>query len=411
MTLSELQQYKNILILGYGKEGKSTEAYLKKHLPLAHIFISDQADGEHYLAKQKEADLVVRSPGIRLELMSQKWTTATNIFFHNFPGKTVGVTGTKGKSTTASLTAALLAEHIDDVRLVGNIGKPMLDILDTATTDTVAVIELSSYQLVDLYMSPQISLVVNWFPEHKDFHGSFDAYKRAKQNAVFFQQENDTFVYDPHDKEVSQWTALTKAQQVLYTDDFPFDQTKIKLLGEHNRRNIQGALTVARLFGVTDAEAMRALYSFQPLPHRLQNIGTVNGITFYDDAISTTPESTIAALESLGRVDTILLGGQDRGYDFNQLVSVLAEKGVGSIVLFPETGGRIKHDLAKLESYTPAILQTESMKDAVTFAFTNSRPGGICLLSTASPSYSLWKNFEEKGDLFQKYVHALTPTV
>lgn len=411
MTLAELEQYKNILILGYGKEGRSTEAYLKKHLPHAHIFTADKSDGEHYLAKQKEADLVVRSPGVRLELMSQKWTTATNIFFHTFPGKTVGVTGTKGKSTTASLTAALLAKHMQDVRLVGNIGKPMLDILDTATTDTIAVVELSSYQLADLYTSPHISLVVNWFPEHKDFHGSFDAYKRAKQNAVFFQQENDTFIYDPHDEEVSKWTTLTKARQVLYTDDFPFEPAKIRLLGDHNRRNIQGALTVARLFGVTDKEAAEALYAFQPLPHRLQNIGTVNGVTFYDDAISTTPESTIAALNSLGRVDTILLGGQDRGYDFNHLVEALEEKGVGAIVLFPETGGRIKHDLAKQDDYNPTLLQTESMKDAVAFAMNNSRPGGICLLSTASPSYSLWKNFEEKGDQFQKYVHELTKTV
>lgn len=408
MTLSELKAYRRILILGYGKEGKSTEQFLKKHHPDAVILIADQSEGPGYLAKQKEADLVVRSPGVRVELMSQKWTTATNIFFHIFPGKIVGVTGTKGKSTTASLTFAMLSAYYPDVRLVGNIGRPMLDALDAATKDTIAVVELSSYQLTDLYSSPHISLVVNWFPEHKDFHGSFDAYKRAKQNAVFFQNETDYFVYDPKEKEVAGWSTLTKAKKVEYTEDFPFDSNKIPLLGAHNKRNIQGALTVARLLEVPDAQSAVAVYSFRPLPHRLQNVGTVNGVTFYDDAISTTPESTIAALESLAKVDVLLLGGQDRGYDFTHLVDKLVEKQVSAVVLFPETGGRIKFDIQKREDYSPVILQTEDMNEAVQFGYSHTSKGGICLLSTASPSYSLWKNFEEKGDLFQKAVRQLT---
>jgi len=410
MTLSELKEYRRILILGYGKEGKSTEVFLHKHLPDAQISIADQVDGPGYLAKQKDVDLVVRSPGVRVELMSQKWTTATNIFFHMFPGKIIGVTGTKGKSTTASLTYAMLSSVYTDVRLVGNIGRPMLDALEGATNETIAVVELSSYQLTDLYSSPHISLVVNWFPEHKDFHGSFDAYKRAKQNAVFFQSEKDFFVYDPKEREVSQWTSLSKAKSLTYTEDFPFEETKIKLLGAHNRRNIQGALTVARLLNVPDEKSATALYAFNPLPHRLQKVGVVRGITFYDDAISTTPESTIAALESLGRVDTILLGGQDRGYDFSKLVDKLADKQVQAIVLFPETGGRIKFDLLKRDDYSPKILQTERMEEAVQFGLEQSVTGGICLLSTASPSYSLWKNFEEKGELFQKAVKNLETT-
>lgn len=408
MTLTELKEYKRILILGYGKEGKSTELFLKKNHPDATILIADQSEGPGYLAKQKEADLVVRSPGVRVELMSQKWTTATNIFFHMFPGKIVGVTGTKGKSTTASLTYAMLSSEYTDVRLVGNIGRPMLDALDGSTADTIAVVELSSYQLTDLYASPHISLVVNWFPEHKDFHGSFDAYKRAKQNAVFFQNEHDYFVFDPNDNEVSGWQILTKAHKIQYTEDFPFVEQKIKLLGAHNKRNIQGALTVARLLRVSDKNAATALYSFQPLPHRLQKVGTINEITFYDDAISTTPESTIAALDSLGRVDVILLGGQDRGYDFTKLVEKLVEKQVRAVVLFPETGGRIKFDIQKREDYAPILLQTVDMNEAVEFGYKHSSKGGICLLSTASPSYSLWKNFEEKGDLFQKAVRQLT---
>jgi len=407
MTIKELQTYKKILILGYGKEGMSVERFLKANASMSEIIIADKNDGEDYLLRQKEADLVVRSPGVRVELVFKKWTTATNIFFSNFPGTTIGVTGTKGKSTTASLVASMLWTKGGDIRLIGNIGSPMLDELTTSNKDTIAVIELSSYQLSDLYFSPHIALIVNWYPEHSDFHGSFDAYKKAKQNSIYFQNEKDYFIFDPEEKEVVGWTSLTKANPLPYTDDFPFELEKIPLLGDHNKKNIRGALTVARLFNVTDEEAQKAVYSFIPLPHRLQNAGTFKGITFYDDAISTTPESTIAALRSLANVDTLFLGGQARGYDFSQLMQVIEERQIRALVLFPETGFRIKQLLFKMNDYNPNILEASSMEDAIAFAYRNTGVGHICLLSTASPSYSLWKNFEEKGDLFQKFARSL----
>jgi len=407
MKISELQTYKKILILGYGKEGKSVERFLKHFVSPAEIYVADKKDGEDYLLKQKEVDLVVRSPGIKLEHVSKKWTTASNIFFGNFPGTIVGITGTKGKSTTTALIAAMIQQKRGDVRLIGNIGYPMLDELETSTTDTVAVIELSSYQLTDIHFSPHIMLVVNCYPEHGDFHGSFEIYKKAKQNSIHFQTETDYFVYDPHEKEVARWIDITKAKAISYTDKFPFDDSKIPLIGVHNKRNIQGALTVARLFHITDEEAQKAVYSFIPLPHRLQPVGIFKGISFYDDAISTTPESTIAALNSLENIDTLFLGGQDRGYDFSQLVETLKEKHIKALVLFPDTGLRIKKALSETDNYLPHILETSNMEGAVAFAYQNCSHGSICLLSTASPSYSVWKNFEEKGDLFQKYVKLL----
>lgn len=407
MTIKELQTYKKILILGYGKEGMSVERFLKKYVPLSEILIADKKDDENYLLKQKEVDLVVRSPGVKVEYVFQKWTTATNIFFSNFPGTTIGITGTKGKSTTASLVAAMIRTKGGDARLIGNIGSPTLDELETSTKDTIAVIELSSYQLADLYFSPHITLVVNWYPEHSDFHGSFEAYKKAKQNSIYFQTDKDYFIFDADEKEVVGWTALTKANPLPYTGDFPFEPEKVPLIGNHNKKNVQGALTVARLFNVTDEEAQRAVYSFVPLPHRLQNGGTFKGVTFYDDAISTTPESTMAALDSLGIIDTLFLGGQDRGYDFSKLMQKIEEKQIKALVLFPETGYRIKQLLLKMDDYNPNVLETSSMEDAVAFAYDNTESGHICLLSTASPSYSVWRNFEEKGDLFQKFAKTL----
>jgi UDP-N-acetylmuramoylalanine--D-glutamate ligase len=407
MTIKELQEYKKILVLGYGKEGMSVERFLKKYVPLSEILIADKKDDENYLLKQKEVDLVVRSPGVKVEYVFQKWTTATNIFFSNFQGTTVGITGTKGKSTTASLVAAMIRTKGGDVRLIGNIGSPTLDELETSTKDTIAVIELSSYQLADLYFSPHITLVVNWYPEHSDFHGSFEAYKKAKQNSIYFQTDKDYFIFDADEKEVVGWTALTKANPLPYTADYPFEPEKVPLIGNHNKKNVQGALTVARLFNVTDEEAQRAVYSFVPLPHRLQNVGTFKGVTFYDDAISTTPESTMAALDSLGTIDTLFLGGQDRGYDFSKLMQMIEEKQIKALVLFPETGYRIKQLLLKMDDYNPNVLETSRMEDAIAFAYSNTESGHICLLSTASPSYSVWRNFEEKGDLFQKFAKTL----
>ena len=407
MKISELQSYKRILILGYGKEGQSVEHFLKQNVPLAEIIIADKKDDENYLLKQKDADLVVRSPGIKIEMVYKRWTTATNIFFGNFPGIIIGVTGTKGKSTTTALIASMIQNKVKDVRLIGNIGFPMLDELITSTKDTIAVAELSSYQLADLYFSPHITLVVNCYPEHLDFHGSFEAYKKAKQNSIYFQTESDYFIYDSHETEVAQWPLLTKAKAIPYLDEFPFDISKIPLIGDHNKRNIQGALTVARLFNVTNEEAAQAVYSFVTLPHRLQLVGTYKSITFYDDAISTTPESTIAAIKSLKNINCIFLGGKDRGYDFSQLARVLQGEQIKSLVLFPETGFRIKQALIKTNDYYPDILETSQMEEAVAFAYRQCSKESICLLSTASPSYSLWKNFEEKGDLFQKYVKLL----
>ena len=404
MTIKELKTYKKILILGYGKEGISVEKYLKHFAPTAQLLIADKKDDEHYLSKQNEVDLVVRSPGIRIEKVFQKHTTATELFFGNFPGTIIGVTGTKGKSTTAALIAAMINQKNKDVRLVGNIGTPMLDTLETATKNTIAVVELSSYQLADLQYSPHITIIVNCYPEHSDFHGTFEAYKIAKQNSIRFQNINDYFVYDPQEKEVASWTDNTKAISLPYTDEFPFEKAKIPLIGSHNWRNIQGALTVARLFNITNEEAQKAVYFFTPLPHRLQFVGEYKGISFYDDAISTTPESTIAALNSLKHISTVFLGGQDRGYNFSHLVKTLKEKQIKSVVLFPETGLRIKKEIDTIGNYHPIIFEASDMSSAVSFAYQNCSLNSICLLSTASPSYSLWKNFEEKGDLFQKYV-------
>ena len=177
MKLDQLKKYKKILILGYEKEGQATERFLKKYHPTALIGIADQKIDPNYLDEQNKYDLVIRSPGVPKHLITKPYTTATNIFFGNCQGKIIGVTGSKGKSTTASLIYSILKNAKKKVKLCGNIGRPMLlELLKPMSREDIFVCELSSYQLDDIEYSPHISVITNLFPEHMNYHGSIDVY-------------------------------------------------------------------------------------------------------------------------------------------------------------------------------------------------------------------------------------------
>lgn len=374
-----------VCILGYGREGKVTERYLRERYPKLEIGILDQAMDENYLDRQRDFDLAVKTPGIAKTKVILPYVTATNLFFAENKNFTIGVTGSKGKSTTASLIFSMLKAAGRKVRLLGNIGVPMLEALLTPVdSDEIFVIELSSYMLDDIEYSPNIAVLLNLFPEHMDYHGGTEPYYEAKKNIFKFQKEGDI------------------ALQFPFSDErIPVEEGEIPLLGEHNKKNIQAAVRAVRHLGVSDDAIRAAIKNFQPLPHRLEYLGVFGGISWYDDAISTTPESTIEAIRTLREVDTIFLGGEDRGYDFSELEKVLREYRVKNIVLFPESGRRILGSTEGLR-----VFETRSMEDAVRFAFQHTQKGKIALLSTASPSYSVWKDFEEKGEMFQKAVFA-----
>lgn len=404
MKIKDLQN-KKILIAGYGIEGKSTEAFLKKCVPSASYEIADRTDGVDYLKRQTEFDLVIKTPGIPAKEITVPYTTATNIFFANIDRRhtTIGVTGTKGKSTTASLIHHILTNSGKLSELLGNIGKPLLEFLMNEPDEpTYIVCELSSYQLSDIQYSPHISIIVSLFPDHVPYHGTLEGYYAAKHRIISQATGDDFYIYNPSFTYLAQWAKTTAAQVKPYEQDFIPE--RIPLLGQHNVENVRGAITVTSLCGVSYREAEDAIQSFKALPHRLEKVGTFKTITFYDDAISTTPESTIAALKAIPNVSTILLGGEDRGYDFIELASELRETGVKNIVLFPDSGKRIKSSLFHVDETFWNTVETRSMEEAVAFAYKYSNPHTVCLLSTASPSYSLWKNFIEKGDLFQKFV-------
>lgn len=410
MTIEELHG-KHILILGYGREGKSTKEFLKKFVPDTVVDTADQSEGKHYLEKQAQFDLAIKTPGIPKRLVSIPYTTASNIFFANLPKgvRTIGVTGSKGKSTTTSLIYTILKYAGFPVRIAGNIGKPMLDeLMEPVPKDTVFVLEISSYQLEDLEYSPSIAVFLNIFPEHLDYHEGMEKYFDAKSRIVLHSTSGDSFVYNPDNPSIANLAHRSKAHGVPFIREIPFPLTDVKLKGKHNEEDIRAALTVAKILNIPMNLVQKALQEFVPLPHRMEFIGQYKGIKFYDDAIATAPEPTIYALETLQDVDTIFLGGTDRGLDFRLLAKRICQSEIRNIVLFPDTGKRILKEIQKIDLSEANILETESMEAAVRFAYAHTVRGKSCLLSTASPSYSLWKNFEEKGNEFQAWVKTLS---
>ena len=373
---------KNVGILGYGGEGKVTEKYLRKKYPNLKIKILDQTFDKDYLDKQTDCDFLIKTPGISRDKVKIPYTTATNLFFSENKNFTIGITGSKGKSTTATLIYEIFKKAGKKVRLLGNIGNPMLEtLLMPQKQKEIFIIELSSYMLEDIEYSPNVAVLLNLFPEHMNYHQGVENYYKAKNNIFKFQKPDDIAIRPP------------------FKVKLPFKKSEVRLLGRHNLENIKTAIKVARLFNISDEIIKKTVIDFKGLPHRLEFAGEFREIKFYDDAISTTPESTIFAIQALPETSTIFLGGEDRGYDFNELEKVLRKSNVKNIVLFPDTGKRI---LKSKKGFK--ILETNDMEKAAEFAFDNTPKGQVCLLSTASPSYSLWKNFEEKGNLFKKFV-------
>jgi len=410
MTLEELKQYKKILLLGFGREGKNTLNFLSHFLPEVEIGIADQKLDSGYLEKQKDYDLIIRSPGIIKKLITKSYTTATNIFFANAKGKIIGITGSKGKSTISSLIYMILKEAGLTAELIGNIGRPMLQtLLHDNSPEKIYVVELSSYQLDDIRYSPHISLWINFFPDHMDYHGGIEEYWRAKTGIISQARPEDHFVYNQDFLELAKFaeTVKPKVKVTPFVEDLPFSKDIVPLLGQHNLDNVRAALTVGKILKIPVDIMEHAVHNFKPLPHRLEYVGEYKGIIFYDDAISTTPESTIAAIKSFLFIDTLILGGQDRGYNFSKLAEEVFKGKIPNLILFPDSGERIKQEIYLAGSRfvkMPRIFQTASMEEAVKFVYAHSPAGAICLLSCASPSYTLWKNFEEKGDQFQYFV-------
>ncbi len=348
----------------------------------------------------KNYDVIVKSPGVPIHSpeiekaqKEGKITSQIEIFFENCPGKIVGVTGTKGKSTTTALIYKILKEAGFKAHLVGNIGKPVLNLLLSAKPKDIYVYELSSHQLYNLKKSPQIAVFLNLFPEHLDYYKNFNEYALAKANITKYQTKRDFLVFNFQDKLVREIAQKSKAK-------------KVPIKGKFYSLDIAAAMAVGKIFGISEKKIKKAVKNFKPLPHRLEYVGIFKGIKFYNDALSTIPETTIAALNDLGNnVETVFLGGFDRGLNFKNLAKRILKSKIKNLILFPTTGENIWREIISLKSKNPfRAFLVQNMKDGVKLAFKSTRKGKICLLSCASPSFSLFRDYKEKGNLFKKYV-------
>jgi UDP-N-acetylmuramoylalanine--D-glutamate ligase len=410
---------KDVIFIGQDREWKSFESFIPTHAQirsLKSIFITDENEAfydEQLRALNPATTVIVKTAGYPGSKVPVAYTTPTKIFFtcaRQLGAKIVGVTGTKGKSTTASLIYNMLKQGGEPAILGGNIGVPMLDMLADATERSIFVVELSSYQLAELDDSPDVAVITNLFRDHIDYHGSLEAYWEAKRNIMRFMTSDDTVIFNPDTEVVFHWLAELEVKNIQIDKNENVDMSKSQLIGEHNKFNYLMAKAAAQVFGVDLFSCQHILKTFKPITHRLERVRTVHGITFIDDAIASQPEAAVAGITAcvheIGPVGCVMLGGQDRGYDFTELVKLLSTLMIPKLVLFPDTGAKIKAMLP--ESYQPEILETRDMHEAVLWANEHCPSGSICLLSTASPSYSVWKDFEEKGDLFQKSVLGLS---
>lgn len=406
MKLSQIQSYKKILIAGYGVEGKSTELFLRKHAPHVNIVLADDISHPEGLKKQSSCDIAIKSPGFPKDSLTIPYTTATNIFLDNIDAKTIGITGTKGKSSTCLLLHEVLKESGKKSHLLGNIGKPMLDEFDKIKKDHFVVLELSSYQTEDLTVSPNISVILNLYPE-KHNHASLKAYYKAKMNIVSHAKHSDYYIYNPEFDDLILLANQTAARPIPCVPSAAvshFDFSKV------HKHTLQSVLTVLHILNIDVKHLQRALEGFKGLPHRQTLLGTFRGITFVDDSGANHPEATVHALASIKAVETLILGGQDRGYDFKPVIDSSAAKKVKNIILLPETDKKIQ-SLIKKHLWNPQIYIAQSMEEAVSYAFENTSKDMVCLLSPGAPSYLMYKNFNERGDDFTKLVKKYAKTI
>lgn len=468
MRISDLAG-RRVALLGFGVEGRSTLAAIRSRLAEQPVTVLDQnplpaeaaaalaADpavavctGDGALDDLAGFEVIVKSPGVSpyrgpaaAALIAARAagaivTSATELWFGENPGATVvAVTGTKGKSTTASLIAHLLAAAGRRVALVGNIGSPMLELVaqPPVPPPELWVMELSSYQIQDLHARPAIAVLLNLFPEHLDWHGSAERYFEDKTRLVqpsatgaapravvldaqdpetrrrFGGPENptiETAVWFNHPAGLHVAGERGVDEQILDGDRPILPAGSLHVPGRHNLSNLCAALTAVRLAGVDPAAVAPAVERFRGLPHRLCVLGEREGVSWVDDSISTTPQSARAAVEAFpGRPITLLLGGHDRGLDYGDLARFLVARPVETVLTLPDSGPRIAAAIRQArtearvpEEAPPRLVEAADLAAAVAEARRTTPAGGVVLLSPAAPSFGRFRDYRQRGERF-----------
>jgi UDP-N-acetylmuramoylalanine--D-glutamate ligase len=459
-----MEKTSKIAILGFGIEGRAIAKYLHKH-GYENLTICDERQEikdlpEHANVQLGKAaffglpnfDIIFRSPGIALhrpELQSAHsagttFTSVTKFFFEKCPCPIIGVSGTKGKGTTTALTHQILKTAGKDVHIGGNIGEAPTDFLDDLTPESLVVLELSSFQLEDLDKSPHISIVLNITRDHLDYHKNVKEYRAAKQALLAHQTEEDIAIINQDYEGSRAFGELGQGKKHWYSrqgesskadayvsspDGAKPDSTNsadlmvlgekiattqdVRLRGTHNHENVLPACLAAKLLGVANETILKTLHEFQGLPHRLELVAEQNGVQYFNDSFSTTPETSMAAIRSFDEPLFLLAGGSEKHSDFTAWAKACATStNLKKVLLMGATARRMEAALQDEHAALAAptikrkipldIVRVKNLQDAFTYLSSQTKSGDIVLLSPACASFGLFVNYKERGRIFRE---------
>ncbi len=438
MKLNDLTN-KKIAFLGLGVENYALILFLIKKKVNGHLTICDQRGtktlgdkftklnkyknitwqlGKSFNQNLDRYDILMRSPGWPLACpgikqghknnLCLKTTSAMNLFFDLCPSKNIiGVTGTKGKGTTASLIYAILKTAGKRVWLGGNIGTAPFEFLPKIKPSDYVVLELSSFQLEDIIKSPHLAVLTNFYAEHlapadpfnPNYHHSLAEYLKAKLNITHWQKKNDWLVIN---QKLKSRNKQQTTNNIIY---FTKSNLPSKLVGEHNKENIAAAAAVAKILKIKPAVIARAVKNFPGLEHRLEFVRERRGVKYFDDSFATTPESAIIALKSFNAPIILLAGGAEKNSNFKQLAKTIKQRAKFVCLLNGRATPRLKRELNKVNFTHHQIFN--NLAAAVKTATRQAAPGDIVLLSTGCASFGMFANYKERGKLFKQEVKKL----
>lgn len=451
-----MDQRSKIAVLGYGVEGKAMVNYLLEH-EYHNLTVCDQnvdlkAEmpqgvsvnlGPRYLEDLDKFDVIFRSPGIKyldpyVQLAVQKgveMSSPTQFFIDQCPCPIVGVTGTKGKGTTCTLIFEMLKKNEwksgVDLFLGGNIGQCPMEFLDNLKRSSLVILELSSFQLQDLKKSPRYAVMLNTTSDHLDYHVDRDEYLQAKEKLLIGQNKKSVAVLNKDYEYIKYYAPLVNGSlkwvsvkekvkdgayvmngEIYYSKKGKSEKiaavSEVALIGSHNLENILPAVTISKELGVPGEACHEVIKEFKNLPYRLQFTREVGGIKFYNDSYSTTPGTSMAAVDSFEEPTVLIAGGYDKGADYNDwAVKILTKPNLHTVILMGATAEKMEKALIDAENklgeaqvYPTKILRRNNMEDAVVDAYAESDEGGVVVLSPAAASFDMYKNYKERGNEF-----------
>lgn len=450
-----------ICVVGLAREGLATYRFLRTQFPTLQLGLADQSELKNLTSEWQEIKAqdqhLTWHLGNQFEQLVGKYTVLfltpgipttqpvvaaaltqgaqlhsnTQLFFELCPCQTIGVTGTKGKSTTTSLIHHVLSSAGLPTVLLGNIGIPPLSALDQLTPESLAVVELSCHQLQHLTLSPHIAVIQDITREHLDYYPDLESYVAAKASITTHQSTADFVLFDPSKDKPRDLAAQSQARplrfcidpthsnqdhsncevwlengELIWHGERILTTSEIPLPGRHNITNVMPSIIIGKHYGLTNQQIADAIKSFRGLPHRLELVATVDGVQYYNDSLATEPNATISAIRAFADRPVILLaGGHERKQDYQELAEVISTSSVKALLLFPTTGQRLGELVSAELNQNPRsfiIKQVNSMEDAMEFAKQLAQAGDVVLLSPAAASFGMFKDYQERGEKFAK---------